>query len=97
MSDGIKMSFSEVENYSKKFQQEADNLDRSINNMYKYVNQLKQGWNGNAAQGFEEKLNSLKKNFNDTREVISSISSNLAQSAKEMREFDESMGNSWKS
>ena len=96
MSDGIKMSFSEVEGYAKKFHTEADNLDRSIANMYKYVQQLKTGWNGQAAEGFEQKLNSLKKGFNETKQVIDSISSNLSQSAKEMKAFYESIGKSWK-
>lgn len=97
MSDGIKMSFSEVESYAKKFQNESDSLEKSIARMYQYVNTLKSGWNGQAAQGFEEKLNSLKKGFNETQQVITSISKNLAQSAKEMREFDQKMGSSWKS
>ena len=91
MADGVKMSYSELEGYSKKFQTEADNLNSSIDRMYKQVQQLKSGWNGDAAQGFENKLNSLKKGFKDTQQVIDSISKDLVQSARDMREFDESM------
>lgn len=95
MSDGVKMSFSEVEGYAKKFQSEAEALDRSINNMYRYVQQLKAGWNGEAAQSFEEKLNSLKKGFNDTKQVISDISTKLSKNAKDMRDMDQAMGKGW--
>ncbi len=97
MSDGIKMSFSEVEGYAKKFNSEAEALQRTISNMYRYVRELQAGWNGEAAKGFEEKLNSLKKGFDNTQQVISDISSNLNKSAQEMRDFDQRMGQGWKS
>ena len=95
-SDGVKMSFSEVRSYATKFSNESTNLDDLIRRMYQYVDALKAGWNGDAATGFEEKLNSLKSGFNETKQVIADISSNLSTSANEMEQFDKNMGSSWR-
>ena len=93
--DGVKMSFAEVRSYAQKFQSESEKLDESITRMYNYVNQLRAGWNGEAATGFENKLNSLKSGFNQTKTVIAEISSNLNTSANEMEELDSKLGSGW--
>ena len=94
--DAMKMEYSEVYDYSKKFKSESAQLDQIIRRMYQYVDALGAGWDGDAARTFREKLDSMKKSFDDTQKVIADISTGLDLSAKDMEEAEKKMGSRWK-
>lgn len=94
-NDGSSMKFEEVRDYAGKFNTESQNLKDSVTRMYQYVDSLEQTWNGAEASAFRSRLDSLKKNFEQTYEVIGEISTKLKSSADDQEQRENERAQKW--
>lgn len=94
-SGGSRMDYSEVRDYATKFNNESTNLHDSVERMYGYVSQLEQTWDGAEAKAFRARLDSLKKNFEQTYQVIGEISQKLKSSADDQEQRENERAQKW--
>lgn len=95
MSGSIRVTREDLDGYANKYNQESQNMEQMIRNMYGYVDQLEATWEGQAAQAFRERLDSLKPSFENIQQVIGEISTALNKSAQTFSDVDEQLKQAW--
>ncbi len=94
-SGGSRMDYNEVRDYAGKFSKESSDLQASVARMYQYVSRLEQTWDGAEASAFRARLDSLKKNFEQTYQVIEEISTKLKSSADDQEQREQERAQKW--
>lgn len=88
MADKISLTPEQMRARARSYANESANLQKSIQNMDKLINALQSEWKGDASKAYAERYNSLKPAFNNAKELMDELSSNLKASAQIMEETD---------
>ena len=88
MANEIQLSPEQMRQRANAYKKEAENLAKSIQNMTKLINALQREWKGDASVAYAERYNTLKPAFNNCKELMEELSTNLSRSAKIMEETD---------
>lgn len=95
MTGNIQVSKEYMYEYAGKFEAESQNMEAMITNMYQYVQNLQDEWKGQAAYAFEERLNELKPNFDNIKDVIAAISNKLKETGNDFDDADQQAASGW--
>lgn len=94
-SGGSRMDYEQVRTYAGNFAKESTAISDSVTRMYGYVSDLEQTWDGAEASAFRARLDSLKKNFEQTYQVIDEISKKLNSSADNQEQVENERAQKW--
>lgn len=93
----IKMTPDTMRQRAGEYSTQASNLDSIITKMDGLLQQLRDEWEGQAADGFASRFAELRPGFTKARDLINEISTALKSSAQRMEDTDKEIGNSWRS
>jgi len=69
--------------------QQGETFQEVINRMQNVINELQTEWEGQASQAFAEQFNRLKPAFNDMRQLIHDIGTQLDGTANAVEQLDQ--------
>ncbi len=92
----IKMTPESMRQRAGEYANQANNLESIIQKMDSLLSQLREEWEGQAAEGFATKFAELKPSFVQAKNLIDEISRALTSSANRLEETDQEIGNSWR-
>ena len=89
MSSQIRMTPESMRTRAGEVRQQGETFQEVINRMQNVINELQTEWEGQASQAFAEQFNRLKPAFNDMRQLIHDIGTQLDGTANAVEQLDQ--------
>ena len=89
MAGQIRITPEQMRTRASEFRTEGENFQDVINKMQNLINTLQEEWEGQASQGFAAQFESLKPSFNNVRQLIDDIGSQLDSTAAAVEQLDQ--------
>ena len=89
MAGQIRITPEQMRTRASEFRTEGENFQDVINKMQNLINTLQEEWEGQASQGFAAQFESLKPSFNNVRQLIDDIGSQLDSTATAVEQLDQ--------
>ena len=85
----IRMTPEQMRSRSAEVQTQGENFGEVINRMQNIINELQTEWEGQASRAFADQFNRLKPSFNDMRQLIEDIGTQLYATANAVENLDQ--------
>ena len=89
MSGQIRMTPEQMRGRAGEVRNQGETFQEVINRMGNIINELQTEWEGQASQAFAEQFNRLKPSFNDMRQLIDDIGTQLDATANAVEQLDQ--------
>jgi len=89
MSGQIRMTPEQMRGRAGEVRNQGETFQEVINRMGNIINELQSEWEGQASQAFAEQFNRLKPSFNDMRQLIEDIGTQLDATANAVEQLDQ--------
>lgn len=89
MAGQIRMSPEQMRMRAGEFRTEGDTFEGVISKMQGLINALQEEWEGQASSQFAQQFESLKPSFNNMRQLIADIGSQLDGTANAVEQMDQ--------
>jgi len=85
----IRMTPEQMRQRAGEVRVQGDNFQEVINRMQNVINELQTEWEGQASRAFYDQFNRLKPAFNDIRQLIADIGTQLDGTANAVENLDQ--------
>ena len=89
MANQIRISPEQMRSRASEVRVEGENFQQVIDKMQNLINVLQDEWEGQASQQFASQFESLKPSFNDMKQLIDDIGSQLDGTANAIEQLDQ--------
>jgi len=96
MAGQIRMTPETMRTRAGEVRQQGETFQEVINRMQNVINELQTEWEGQASQSFAEQFNRLKPAFNDMRQLIYDIGTQLDGTANAVEQLDQEIASKFK-
>jgi len=92
----IRMTPETMRTRAGEVRQQGETFQDVINRMGNIINELQSEWEGQASQAFAEQFNRLKPAFNDMRQLIYDIGTQLDGTANAVEQLDQDIASKFR-
>jgi len=96
MSGQIRMTPEQMRQRAGEVRHQGDNFQEVINRMQGIINELQTEWEGQASRAFADQFDRLRPSFNDMRQLITDIGTQLDASANAVEQLDRDIASRFK-
>jgi len=89
MSNQIRMTPEAMRGRASEVRTQGENFQDTINRMQSIINELQTEWEGNASRAFASQFDRLKPSFNEMRQLIDDIGTQLDATANAVEQLDQ--------
>jgi len=89
MAGTIRMTPEQMRQRSGEVRTQGETFQNVIDKMQHIINELRTEWDGAASEAFEQQFVRLKPSFNDMRQLIEDISTQLQNTANAVEQLDQ--------
>ena len=89
MAGQIRMTPEQMRQRAGEVRNQGETFQDVINRMQNIINELQTEWEGQASRAFEDQFNRLKPSFNDMRQLIADIGTQLDATANAVEQLDQ--------
>jgi len=89
MAGTIRMTPEQMRQRSGEVRTQGETFQSVIDKMQHIINELRTEWDGAASEAFEQQFVRLKPSFNDMRQLIEDISTQLQNTANAVEQLDQ--------
>lgn len=89
MSGQIRMTPEQMRSRAGEVRNQGQTFQEVIDKMQNLINELQTEWEGQASQSFAQQFDSLKPSFNNMRQLIDDIGTQLDQTANAVEQLDQ--------
>jgi len=89
MAGTIRMTPEQMRQRSGEVRTQGETFQGVIDKMQHIINELRTEWDGSASEAFEQQFVRLKPSFNDMRQLIEDISTQLQNTANAVEQLDQ--------
>ena len=96
MSAQIRMTPEQMRTRAGEVRQQGETFQEVINRMQNVINELQTEWEGQASRAFAEQFNRLKPSFNEMRQLIDDIGTQLDGTANAVEQLDQDIASKFR-
>ncbi len=96
MAGQIRMTPETMRQRAGEVRGEGETFQDVINKMQNIINELQTEWEGQASQQFAQQFDTLKPSFNDMKQLIDDIGSQLDATANAVEQLDQDIAGKFK-
>ena len=89
MSSQIRMSPEQMRSRAGEVRQQGETFQEVINRMGNIINELQSEWEGQASQAFAQQFDRLRPSFNEMRQLVDDIGTQLNGTANAVEQLDQ--------
>ena len=89
MSSQIRMSPEMMRSRAGEVRQQGETFQEVINRMGNIINELQSEWEGQASQAFAQQFDRLRPSFNEMRQLVEDIGTQLNGTANAVEQLDQ--------
>ena len=89
MAGQIRMTPEQMRSRAGEVRNQGENFQEVINRMQNIINELQTEWEGAASRAFAQQFDALKPSFNDMRQLIADIGTQLDATANAVEQLDQ--------
>lgn len=93
MAGQIRMTPDTMRQRAGEVRKEGETFQAVINKMQNLINELQSEWEGKSAQKFAQQFDTLKPSFNEMKQLIDDIGSQLDGTANAIEQLDQEIAN----
>jgi len=96
MSNQIRITPDQMRSRAGEVRTQGETFQEVINRMQNIINELQTEWEGRASSAFAEQFDRLKPSFNDMRQLIDDLSSQLDATANSLEQLDQDIASKFR-